>query len=79
MTKADAHNAAKEQNGMYRNTVLLLVAKSVGSQGSFSKITSIQRVNTVGGVEPKTAFLQSTVGTTARGPYTADDYFLTEK
>src|SRR5262249_9768203 len=29
---------------------LLLVTKSVGPQGSFSKITSIQRVNTVGGV-----------------------------
>jgi Protein of unknown function (DUF3455) len=58
---------------------LLLVAKSVGSQGSFSKITSIQHVNTVGGVEPKTACTQSTVGTTARVPYTADYYFLTEK
>src|SRR5499426_3490941 len=31
---------------------LLLVTKSVGPQGSFSKITSIQRVNTVGGVAP---------------------------
>jgi len=58
---------------------LLLVTKSVGSQGSFSKITSIQRVNTVGGVEPQTACSQSTVGTTARVPYTADYYFLTEK
>ena len=58
---------------------LLLVAKSVGPQGSFSKITSIQRVNTVGGVAPKTACSQSTVGTTARVPYTADYYFLTEK
>jgi Protein of unknown function (DUF3455) len=58
---------------------LLLVTKSVGAQGSFSKITGIQRVNTVGGVEPKTACSQSTVGTTARVPYTADYYFLTEK
>src|SRR5262249_36935625 len=58
---------------------LLLVTKSVGSQGSFSKITSIQRVNTVGGVAPKTGCSQSTVGTTARIPYTADYYFLTEK
>jgi hypothetical protein len=31
----------------------LLVTKSVGSQGSFSRITSIQRVSTVGGVELK--------------------------
>ena len=58
---------------------LLLVTKSVGSQGSFSKITSIQRVNTAGGVAPKTGCSQSTVGTTARIPYAADYYFLTEK
>jgi hypothetical protein len=58
---------------------LLLIAKSVGSQGSFAKITSIQRVNTVGGIAPKTACSQSNTGTTARIPYTADYYFLTEK
>jgi Protein of unknown function (DUF3455) len=60
-------------------TWLLLVTKSVGSQGSFSKITSIQRLNTVGGVAPKTGCSQSTAGTTARIPYTADYYFLTDK
>jgi hypothetical protein len=58
---------------------LLLVTKSVGPQGSFSKITSIQRVNTVGGVAPKTGCSQSTVGTNARIAYTADYYLLTEK
>ena len=58
---------------------LLLVTKSVGPQGSFSKITSVQRVNTVGGVAPKTGCSQSTVGATARIPYAADYYFLTEK
>jgi Protein of unknown function (DUF3455) len=58
---------------------LLLVTKSVGPQGSLSRITSIQRVNTVGGVAPKSDCSQSTVGTTARIPYTADYYFLTEK
>src|SRR6266481_3922118 len=58
---------------------LLLVTKSVGPQGLFSRTTSIQRVNTVGGAEPKTACSQSTVGTIARIPYTADYYFLTEK
>jgi hypothetical protein len=58
---------------------LLLVTKSVGPQGSFSKITGIQRVNTVGGVAPKTGCNQSTVGTTARIPYAADYYFLTEQ
>ena len=58
---------------------LLLDTKSVGSQGSFSKVTSIQRVNTVAGVAPKTGCSQSTVGTTARIPYAADYYLLTEK
>jgi len=58
---------------------LLLVTKSVGPQGSFSRITSIQRVNTVGGVAPKSDCSQSNVGATARMPYTADYYFLTEK
>jgi hypothetical protein len=58
---------------------LLLVTKSVGSQGAFSKITSVQRVNTVGGVAPTTGCSQSTIGTTARIPYTADYYFLSEK
>jgi hypothetical protein len=58
---------------------LLLATKSDGPDGSFTKITSIQRVNTVGGVAPKTACAQSNLGTTARVPYTADYYFLTEK
>ena len=58
---------------------LLLVAKSVGPQGSFSKITAIQRVNTIGGVAPESDCSQSTVGTTVRIPYTADYYFLTER
>jgi hypothetical protein len=57
---------------------LLLVTNSVGPQGSFDKITGIQRVNTVGGVEPKSGCSQSTVGTTARIPYTADYYFLSK-
>src|SRR5437016_9241627 len=57
---------------------LLLVAKSVGPQGSFSKITAIQRVNTIGGAAPKSGCSQSTAGTTVRIPYTADYYFLTE-
>lgn len=57
---------------------LLLTTKSVGPQGSFSRITSIQRLNTVGGVAPKTGCSQSSVGTTARVPYTADYYLLSE-
>jgi hypothetical protein len=58
---------------------LLLGAKSVGPQGEFSRVTSIQRVNTVGGVAPKAGCSQSNAGTPARVPYTADYYFFTPK
>jgi len=58
---------------------LLLTAKSVGSEGSFSKVTSVQRVNTVGGVAPKAGCSQAAVGTPARINYTADYYFFTTK
>ena len=58
---------------------LLLAAKSVGSEGAFSKVTSIQRVSTVGGVAPKAGCSQAAVGTPARTNYTADYYFFTAK
>jgi hypothetical protein len=58
---------------------LLLSAKSVGPEGAFSKVTSIQRVNTVGGVAPKDGCSQTAVGTAARINYTADYYFFTAK
>jgi hypothetical protein len=58
---------------------LLLGAKSVGPEGSFSKVTSIQRVNTVGGVAPKAGCSEGNAGTPARIPYTADYYFFTPK
>ncbi len=58
---------------------LLLNAKSVGPEGSFSKITSIQRVNTVGGVAPREVCSQAVVGTPARINYTADYYFFTTR
>ena len=56
---------------------LLLTAKSVGADGSFSKVTSIQRVATAGGVAPATGCSQA--GTQARVPYTAEYYFFTVK
>ena len=57
---------------------LLLTAKSVGRpDGSFSGVTSIQRVKTVGGVAPKTGCSQA--GAPARIDYTADYYFFTTK
>src|SRR5207302_8125592 len=58
---------------------LLLAAKSVGSEGSFSKVTSIQRVSTVGGVAPKAGCSHAAVGTPARTNYTADYYFFTAR
>jgi hypothetical protein len=58
---------------------LLLAAKSVGSEGSFSKITSIQRVSTIGGVAPKGGCSEAAVGRPARTNYTADYYFFTAK
>jgi len=58
---------------------LLLTAKSVGPAGSFSKVTSVQRVNTAGGVAPKAGCSQAAVGTPARINYTADYYFFTRK
>ena len=50
-----------------------------GSEGSFSKVTSVQRVNTVGGLAPKAGCSQTAVGTPARIDYTADYYFFTAK
>lgn len=55
---------------------LLLTAKSVGPEGAFSKVTSVQRVSTVGGAAPKTGCSSASVGRVARMPYTADYYFL---
>jgi hypothetical protein len=58
---------------------LLLSAKSVGPEGSFSKVTSIQRVKTVGGVAPKGGCSQANTGTRSRINYTADYYFFTPR
>jgi hypothetical protein len=56
---------------------LLLGAKSVGSDGAFSKVTSIQRVATVGGIAPAAGCNEA--GARARVPYTADYYFYSPK
>ena len=52
---------------------LLLTAKSVGPEGTFSKVTSIQRVTTEGGIAPAGGCAQP--GAQARVAYTADYYF----
>ena len=56
---------------------LLLTTKSAGGEGAFSRITSIQRVATVGGVAP--AGNCSQPGSQARVNYTADYYFFISK
>ena len=55
---------------------LLLSTKSTGSDGVFSKVTSVQRVNTVGGVAPATPCTRETTGKSARVDYTADYRFF---
>ena len=56
---------------------LLLTSKSEGPSGSFSNVTSIQRLNTVGGVAPAAGCSQGNAGTVGRVSYTADYYFFT--
>jgi hypothetical protein len=51
---------------------LLLAAKPDGGDGAFSKISSVQRVNTTGGVAPASGCSEATVGAPARVDYTAD-------
>jgi hypothetical protein len=58
---------------------LLLAAKSDGPEGSFARVTSVQRLNTAGGAAPGTGCSQATAGTPARIAYTADYYFFTAK
>lgn len=58
---------------------LLLTATATGAKGVFSGVTSIQRVNTVGGVVPIVSCTQANSGQAARMPYTADYYFLSAR
>ena len=58
---------------------LLLTARSVGTDGALSKVTSVQRVNTTGGVAPTSGCSTATLGTQARVDYSADYYFFSAK
>lgn len=58
---------------------LLLTTKSTGPAGAFSAVTSIQRVNTAGGVAPAAPCDAGLQGTTVRVPYTADYLFFTAR
>lgn len=55
---------------------LLLAAKSVGPEGSFSRVTSVQRLHTVGGTAPKGGCFEAEAGKQVRIGYTADYYFF---
>lgn len=55
---------------------LLLTTKSVGGDGRYAKVTSIQRINTVGGIAPAAKCEAAISGKTERVPYTADYVML---
>ena len=55
---------------------LLLTTRSVGGNGTLREVTSVQRINTVGGVAPAGA---CEAGANARVPYTADYRFFKAK
>jgi Protein of unknown function (DUF3455) len=70
--RADAANAGAIPS-------LLLSAKSAGGPGKLQKITSIQRLNTVGGVAPDAGCTAAELGKQARVYYTADYTFFQPK
>ncbi|HYC37405.1 MAG TPA: DUF3455 domain-containing protein [Usitatibacter sp.] len=56
---------------------LLLTARNDGPEGSFSRVSAIQRVNTTGGAAPQAPCTREKLGQQARVPYTADYRFFT--
>jgi hypothetical protein len=58
---------------------LLLATESNGPDGAFSRVTSIQRVNTAGGAAPTTTCNDGLLGRTVRVPYTADYRLFTPR
>lgn len=58
---------------------LLLSAESTGSAGIFSKVSSVQRVNTEGGTAPASGCGSDTIGTRVRVAYTADYRFYSAR
>jgi hypothetical protein len=51
---------------------LLLTTHSAGGDGGWSRVSSVQRINTDGGVAPASGCSGDTLGRVARVPYTAD-------
>jgi hypothetical protein len=59
---------------------LLLTTKSTGGAGQLASVTSVQRINTVGGVAPKDGCAApADAGKQARVPYTADYVYFAAK
>jgi len=58
---------------------LLLVAKKHEGNGVFSRVSSIQRLGTVGGKAPAEGSDRSNLGMELRVPYTAMYYFYTSE
>lgn len=58
---------------------LLLTAKSPSGSGVFGRTTSIQRLNTVGGIAPTEGCNEAQAGKLARIPYKATYYFYVAK
>jgi hypothetical protein len=50
---------------------LLLITQSTGAAGRFSTVTSIQRIDTVGGLAPAEPCTAELIGVRTRTPYTA--------
>jgi hypothetical protein len=76
-----ARSDAPQKAGMAAGDIpwLLLTTTASGAKGSFSNVTAIQRVNTVGGIAPAATCAQGNAGSQARVPYTADYYLLAKK
>jgi hypothetical protein len=58
---------------------LLLSARASGPAGAFSRVSSIQRVNTVGGNAPQGGCAADSAGRTTRVAYTADYYLFARR
>jgi hypothetical protein len=66
---------ARQDGGPNNLPWLLLRGQAMPDAGLFSGVTSLQRVNTEGGVAPESGCDENNVGKEARTAFTADYYF----
>jgi hypothetical protein len=76
IAEAKAREPSPEKNAI---PWLLLVAKKHEGTGVFSRVSSIQRLETMGGKAPAGSPDRSKLGTEVRIPYTAVYYFYTSE